>query len=123
MVALCLLYDAYRPELPAWWKQHGGGVPYVMFFVALFAVCVPSAKWRSFVVAVPTLGTVALEFLQMVKVEPLTTLRSHRLGQALLGSGFDWHDIPPYFIGGVLGGLMLWWAMPSEERRLGAELV
>ena len=37
----------------------------------------------------------------------LTAFRSTVFGAALLGSGFVWNDIPPYFIGGLLGWLML----------------
>ena len=48
-----------------------------------------------------------LEFFQLYNPEPLATFRRTRFGAALLGSTFVWADIPPYFIGGVIGWLIL----------------
>jgi len=49
----------------------------------------------------------AAEFLQLWQVGWLNEIRSTTLGAALLGSSFTWADIPPYFIGGGLGYLLL----------------
>ncbi|MDC7126361.1 MAG: hypothetical protein PQJ46_12390, partial [Spirochaetales bacterium] len=40
-IALCFLYDFFRPSLPPWWKQVGGGIPYVLFWILLFFVFLP----------------------------------------------------------------------------------
>ena len=54
------------------------------------------------------LAICGLEFLQLHNPEPLATFRRTRFGAALLGNVFVWADIPPYFIGGLIGWLVLW---------------
>ena len=107
MVALCLAYHFNRPSLPDWWRASGGGVPYVMFWVSFWFVFFPRTRYVLAIAILCTLFTCGLEVLQLWQPPWLTAFRSTTFGAALLGSGFLWNDIPPYFIGGVLGWLML----------------
>jgi len=107
MVALCLAYHFCRPTLPDWWRASGGGVPYVMFWVSFWFVIFPRARYVSAIAIGCTLFTCGLEALQLWQPAWLSEFRSTLFGAALLGNQFVWNDIPPYFIGGVLGWLML----------------
>ena len=107
MVALCLAYHFNRPSLPDWWRASGGGVPYVLFWVSFWFVFFPRARHVLAIAILCTLFTCGLEVLQLWHPPWLTAFRSTVFGAALLGSGFVWNDIPPYFIGGLLGWLML----------------
>ena len=103
----CLVYDHLRSGLPDWWRGHGGGVPYVVFWIAFCFVIFPFRRSVLPIAVFVTTFTCILEFMQLWKPPWLMELRATRLGAALLGSGFTWHDFPPYFIGGVIGYLML----------------
>ena len=107
MVALCLAYHFYRPSLPDWWRASGGGVPYVMFWVSFWFVIFPQQRYVTAIAIGCTLFTCGLEAFQLWQPPWLTAFRSTGFGAALLGNQFVWSDIPPYFIGGALGWLML----------------
>ena len=103
----CLTYAWCRPSLPPWWRGHGGGIPYVLFWIFLAFLVWPARKHALRICVAVVLVTTALEFLQLWNPEPLATIRSTRFGVALLGNSFDWADIPPYFVGGLIGYLVL----------------
>lgn len=107
MVGLCFLYAALRADLPTWWAQHGGGVPYVMFFIAFFCTLFPDPRYLLPIVVVVALGTCGLEFMQLWQPDWLTQIRATKFGAALLGTTFVWNDMPPYFIGGLAGYAMM----------------
>ena len=111
MVALCLAYHFSRSALPHWWRASGGGVPYVIFWVSFWFVIFPRARYVSAIAVGCTLFTCGLEVLQLWQPDWLTAFRSTFFGAALLGNQFVWNDIPPYFIGGALGWLMLYAAL------------
>ncbi len=107
MVALCLAYHFCRPSLPDWWRSSGGGIPYVMFWMSFWFVIFPQARYVLAIAVGCTLFTCGLEVLQLWHPPWLTAFRSTLFGAALLGKQFVWNDIPPYFVGGALGWLML----------------
>lgn len=47
----------------------------------------------------------AIEFSQMIHTPWLDAIRAHRLGHAVLGSTFNWPDLPAYAVGVAIGGL------------------
>ena len=105
--ASCLTYAALRPGLPDWWRAHGGGIPYVVFWITLAFAIVPRRKGIAVICIGVTVGTIGLEFLQLWQPQWLTETRSTRFGAALLGNAFAWADVPPYVIGGGLGYTLL----------------
>lgn len=115
-VILCLLYAAFRDQLPAWWRGHGGGIPYVLFWILLWLTILPR---RSAIVPICVgcvLLTCGLEFFQLVHgLGWLDDFRRTRFGAAWLGFGFDWNDMPPYFIGGILGWASGRWLLPGDD--------
>ena len=106
-VALCLLYARFRDRLPPWWESHGGGIPYVMFWIALFFTMFPKTSWILRICVAAITATCCLEFAQLVNPEPLASFRKTKFGAALLGTTFVWNDFPPYFIGGIIGWVIL----------------
>ncbi len=107
MVVACLAYDHTRSTLPDWWRGHGGGIPYVCFWIAFWFAIFPYRRCIVPICLVVTVSTCLPEFMQLWKPAWLMQVRATRFGAALLGSGFTWSDLPPYFIGGVVGGLIL----------------
>ena len=63
-VVLCLIYAETRTELPDWWKGHGGGIPYVMFWAAFLHFWTPSPNRILGLCVIATVGTCLLEILQ-----------------------------------------------------------
>ena len=116
-VVACLAYAYFRDQLPTWWRGYGGGIPYVFFWVAFWFVIFPFRRCILPICIFATFFTCLLEFLQLWKPEWLVRIRSTRLGAALLGSGFDWNDFLPYFIGGAIGYLVLMVADRSCRNR------
>ena len=116
-VLLCFLYDFLRPGLPPWWKQVGGGIPYVLFWILVWFVAVPKRSAILPICIGVSIFTCLLEFLQLWNPSPLTAFRQTRFGAAWLGSQFYWGDIPPYLIGGVIGFLLLHLVHTSTSNR------
>ncbi len=106
-VGVCFAYNHYRSQLPDWWRENGGGIPYVVFWITILFFLLPKRRYILPISISATLVTCLLEVLQLWKPPWLTQIRSTTLGAALLGSGFVWHDIPPYFMGGLVGYLIL----------------
>ena len=116
-VLFCFLYDYLRPNLPLWWRQVGGGVPYVLFWILLWFVALPKRKFiLPICIGVP-LFTCLLEFFQLWNPGPLAAFRQTKLGAAWLGSQFSWDDIPPYFIGGAIGFILIHLLFTMKFRR------
>ncbi len=106
-VIACLAYDHTRSTLPDWWREHGGGIPYVCYWIAFWFVFFPFRRCILPICVAVTTGICLLEFLQLWKPPWLMQIRATRFGAALLGSGFTWDDFPPYFIGGAVAAFVL----------------
>lgn len=103
-VGLCLLYAATRSQLPPWWRDHGGGVPYVLFWILLWLTLIRRRSALLPVCIACVLLTCGLEFFQLWTGPTwLEDFRRTRFGAAWSGYGFDFSDLPPYFLGGIAG--------------------
>jgi hypothetical protein len=91
----------------ALWVNHSlGGTLYVLFWCLVLFLFLPGIRpWLTctWVLA----GTCVLEFLQLWHPPFLTWVRGSFLGQTLVGTTFMWSDFPYYFLGWVLGGMLL----------------
>lgn len=115
-VLACLGYAAIRSSLPlGWFRDNGGGVPYVVFWAVLLAVFWPQKELAFRIALIATIATCGLEFLQLYNPQPLAAFRQTRFGAALLGSSFNWADIPPYLIGGALGWCIIRYCGQSKR--------
>ena len=107
-VVWCLTYAGFRSQLSNdWIRENGGGVPYTVFWILLVAIFWPSERLVLRICILVVLAVCGLEFFQLYNPEPLASFRRTRFGAALLGSTFVWNDIPPYFIGGLVGWVVL----------------
>lgn len=102
-VAACLAYAYFRNGLPGWWRGCGGGIPYVVFWITFWFVFFPYRRCIEPICIFAVSSTCLLETLQLLNPDWLMQIRATRFGAALLGSGFDWRDFPPYIIGGLFG--------------------
>lgn len=106
-VGLCFLYAFTRDQLPDWWRNHGGGVPYVLFWILLWLTVIPRKGAVVYISLFCVLASCSLELFQLWDGPPwFNDFRRTRFGAAWLGYGYDPKDIPPYFIGGALGWLV-----------------
>ena len=80
---------------------------YEMFFMAAALLVLARPRALPTIAVTVCLATIALEFLQLWKPPFLAAVRSTFLGQAVLGSGFAWSDMPAYPAGCALG----WWLL------------
>ena len=103
----CFAYAYWRQNLTGWWRESGGGIPYVVFWIMFWFMLFPRPQWVLPISGFATGVTCALEFLQRWKPAWLSEIRATTFGAALLGSGFSWQDFPPYFLGGLIGYLVL----------------
>ena len=106
-VVACLAYACFRDRLPDWWRGYGGGIPYVVFWITFCFIFFPYRRCILSICLSAVSLTSMLEVLQLWKPDWLLRFRSTRFGAALLGTGFDWNDFLPYFIGGLIGYLVL----------------
>lgn len=95
----------YHGPAHAWVSGHAGGLLYVAFWILLALAVAPKLPAGRVALVVLSI-TCALEFLQLWHPPLLQRIRAHFLGQALIGSDFDWRDFPYYFLG-ALGGVGL----------------
>ena len=102
-----LVYSRIRHHLWPWWEANGGGIPYVMFWIFLWYSIQPVPALINRICLSVVLLTCLVEIAQLWNPQPLATIRSTKLGAALLGSSFGWDDFPPYFIGGLSGWFVL----------------
>jgi len=115
-VGLCLLYGETRGQLSPWWRGHGGGVPYVLFWVLLWLTLIPRRAALIPICVGCVLITCGLECFQLVEGPPwLNEFRRTRFGAALLASGFDKFDFPPYFLGGLCGWVVGRMVLPKAS--------
>ena len=113
---LCLAYGCWRNTLPDWWRQHGGGIPYVIFWTTFCFMILPCRRCVRAICVFVTTCTCLLEFMQLWQPEWLMRIRATTVGAALLGSGFSWSDFPPYFLGGALGYVILMFVATVNSR-------
>ena len=106
-VLVCLAYAHWRSVLPEWWREFGGGIPYVVFWATFWFAIFPFRHCILPICIFATAFTCFLECMQLWKPEWLVQLCATTFGAALLGSGFTWNDFPPYLIGGAIGCVML----------------
>jgi len=92
--------------LGAWGRRHAGGVLYVVFWALALQFSRPQGR-PGVHALIAFIGTCMIEALQLVHVPWLDALRTTRVGEILLGSTFDWFDVPHYALGAGLAVCVL----------------
>ena len=89
-----------------WINNKLGGVLYEIFWCLVFYIILPKSKPVKIAIWVFII-TCILEFVQLLDNAFLEIIRSNFIGQTIIGNSFTWSDFPYYFIGSVLGYLIL----------------
>jgi hypothetical protein len=96
----------YRGPFHAWVNDSLGGVLYEIFWCLVAAFFLPKAK-TAIIAFWVFIVTCILEILQLWHPSVLQMIRSTFLGKTLIGTSFAWLDIPHYFVGCLLGWLLV----------------
>lgn len=83
-----------------WVAAYAGGFFYVLFWIFLLLLLVPTLNAAS-VATFVFIGTSLLEILQLWQTPALAGIRSSFVGHALLGSTFSWGDFLYYGLGAL----------------------
>jgi hypothetical protein len=107
LIFITALYTkAYKGDYQVLINNHIGGVLYVMFGSLVFSVLFPALK--SYKPVLLALGiTCLLEFIQWMQIPFMVELTRIKTFAYLLGNSFNMGDFVYYFIGAVLGWLVL----------------
>jgi hypothetical protein len=91
-----------------WWLNNwGSSVGYEVFFMLLAFVMVPRRSAITQIAVWVCVITCALEFMQLWHPAWLRSIRSTFIGRGLLGTTFQWWDLPAYPVGCAVGWLLL----------------
>jgi hypothetical protein len=82
------------------------GVAYVIFWCLLLKLVFNKSS-NTWIVALVVFVTCCLEFMQLWQPSFLQVLRAYWLGKTLLGTTFNYADIPFYFLGGIIALIIL----------------
>lgn len=89
-----------------WINNSLGGILYVIFWCLVIFLFFP--KLSSYFIAILVfLATSLLELTQLLSYPVLENFRSYFLGRTLIGTSFTFSDFPYYFIGAIIGILIL----------------
>jgi hypothetical protein len=89
-----------------WVNNKLGAVLYELFWCLIFYILLPKSKPLGIAIWVFII-TCILEFMQLLDHDFLDSIRSNFIGQTIIGNSFTWSDFPYYFIGSILGYLIL----------------
>lgn len=108
-VALGLVWRSQLLPLSPFIRKYGGDALWASLVFVLIRFCRPRMK------IVNSAGiafgiAVAVEFSQLYHSPWIDTIRGFRLGAFVLGSTFNWPDIPAYAVGILVGAVIdrLW---------------
>lgn len=97
------LFKFYSGPAQWWFHDYGAGLLYVIFWNLVAFLIFPYKKATNRIPVWVFLITCALEILQIWHPPILEKVRSHFLGQILIGSSFAWWDFPHYGAGSIIG--------------------
>ncbi|MCB2219571.1 MAG: DUF2809 domain-containing protein [Bacteroidetes bacterium] len=96
----------YEGPAQSWVNDSMGGLFYEIFWCLVIAFIFSNVRPIKIAIWVFSV-TCALEFLQLWHPYFLQVLRENFFVRTILGNSFNWFDFPYYFIGSVLGFLIL----------------
>lgn len=104
VVALGLVWRSRLLPLSPFVRKYGGDALWALLLFCLVCGCRP--RMKIVIAAGLALGiAVAVECSQLYHAPWIDTIRATRLGLLILGSTFNWPDIPAYALGILLGAL------------------
>ena len=105
VILMGLLVRSQLLPLSPFVKKYGGSALWALLVYLLIRVIAPRATlWKSALMAFAV--AVAVELSQLYHASWIDTIRETRLGALILGSVFNWPDIPAYAVGILIGALL-----------------
>lgn len=105
VVGLGLIWRSPFLPLSPFMKKYGGDALWAALIFTLIRFCWPRMEIvtsASFAFGI----AVVVELSQLYDAPWIDTMRGFRLGALILGSTFNWPDIPAYALGIILGALL-----------------
>ena len=103
---LGFLTKFYSGPAEDWMNNSLGGLFYEIFWCLVVAFIFTKIKPIKIAFWV-FISTCTLEFLQLLHPTFLEVIRNNFIGRTIIGNSFNWMDFPYYFIGSLLGYLIL----------------
>ena len=103
---LGFLTKFYSGSAEDWMNNSLGGLFYEIFWCLVVTFIFTKIKPIKIAFWV-FVGTCTLEFLQLLHPTFLEVIRNNFIGRTIIGNSFNWMDFPYYFIGSLLGYLIL----------------
>lgn len=104
-IAAGLLWRSRFVSLPPFLSKYGGDALWAS--LVFFGFCLVLREMPTLRLACVSLGFAwAIEFLQLYHAPWIDSIRSARIGHLILGSTFNWPDLPAYAVGVVIGALV-----------------
>lgn len=103
-MAAGVLWRSGAIPLSPFFSKYGGDALWALMVFFGFGFLFPRLSTGR-LMAVTLAFAWAIEFSQMIHSPWLNAVRATRLGHAVLGSTFNWPDLPAYAVGVAMGGL------------------
>jgi len=102
VICLGLLWRSPFLGLPAFVSKYGGDALWSLLVFLCIRICLPQRPhWIPSLIAFTI--ACAVEFSQLYHSTWIDSIRSTLAGRLILGSTFNWPDIPAYALGNLLG--------------------
>lgn len=105
IIAFGLLWRSHLLPLSPFLRKYGGDALWASLVFVLIRFCRPRMSIVSSAVIAFTIA-VTVELSQLCHAPWIETIRGFRLGSLILGSTFNWPDIPAYAIGILIVALI-----------------
>jgi hypothetical protein len=116
VAALGLLWRSRFLHLPPFMKKYGGDALWALLVFVLIRFIRPQMNVVSSALTALCVS-VAVEFCQLYHAPWIEAIRVTRLGALILGSTFNWPDIPAYAVGILVGSLFDQSFQPRQTTR------
>lgn len=113
VVATGLLWRADFTPLPPFLSKYGGDALWALMGFFGFGFLLPRASTLTVALLALTFAW-GVEFSQLYRAPWIDAIRSTLPGRLVLGTTFNWPDLPAYAVGIVLGALTEWRRSSAE---------
>jgi hypothetical protein len=108
VVAAGLLWRSGLIELPQWLSNNGGDALWALMVFVGFGFLFPRVSTLTLALLALTFSW-GVEFSQLYHAPWLDAVRATIPGRLVLGTTFNWPDLPAYAVGIALGAWAEWW--------------
>lgn len=113
MVATGLLWRADFTPLPPFLSKYGGDALWALMVFFGFGFLFPRASTLTIALLALKFSW-SVEFSQLYRAPWIDAIRATLPGRLVLGTTFNWPDLPAYAVGIVLGALIEWRRRSAE---------